>query len=178
MNPTTIRVNHFRAPVSDVIVHQPLTPSLGYSLEMPAAWTVILDNARRCLRAILAAKVTHRYEGSLVQRGDADFSIRLVDRPAYLDLRTYAEAEMKKHIPPEAEPERFMDRIGGYRACRYGWTDGIQEHATWFVEHVATTTVRIDYSMVTFGPLAREGVTPREEGANLLARLEWRVPQA
>lgn len=109
MNPTTIRVNHFRAPVPDVIVHQPLTPSLGYSL---------------------------------------------------------------------AEPERFMDRIGGYRACGYGWTDGIQEHATWFVEPVATTTVRIDYSMVTFGPLAREGVTPREEGANLLARLEWRVLQA
>lgn len=151
---------------------QELRPGqLHFSIEIPPGWVVVVDTAGGALRALLAGRVSHRPDASVVTVGTADLWLKPFDLPAG-SLATYAEREMARHVR-QGEPSRFSDRIGGLEALGYEWTDGVMDIATWFVAPSPSVGVRVDHAISALGPLSRPNVSARAEGAILLASVTW-----
>ncbi|MBS2015205.1 MAG: hypothetical protein JST00_20115 [Deltaproteobacteria bacterium] len=153
-----------------MLLSQQLPTGIGYSIELPPGWIVILDTTSGVLRAFLSGTVSHREAGTSVESGDADLSLSAISPGTTLE--TYAEARMRQHVR-QGEPERFADVIGGHPAIGYTWTDGVLDIATWFLEPLPSAAVRIDHSIPSFLDRARLGRDARGEGSALLATLRW-----
>jgi hypothetical protein len=150
-----------------------LAPGVGYEIEMPSGWAVMVEEDPPRLRGILRGMVAHKEHISAMESGDADFGILPFEIPVGLTLEQAAEQQMLRHTQP-GFPDEFPDTIDGRPALGFGWTNGAWFFATWFVALAPAVVVRIDYGGPP--PNLREDRLegdPRQDGVALLAGLRW-----
>jgi hypothetical protein len=151
-----------------MLLYQPLGHGIGYSLELPAGWNVLVDSESGALRAFRGGNVAHAASATTITSGPSELG--LLPHLLTQTLAYFATTTMKCYVR-QGQPDVFEGQIDGRTALGYGWTDGVRMHATWFVAPIPSLAVEID--SVSWILEDGSAADARAEGERCLESFRW-----